>query len=139
MEEKRYQRKILREYLKKLGCGILQDSVWLTPYNPKLTLKTFIDENFPSGSIIVSDIGENGSIGDEDLGDLVSRVYHLDRINQKYEQFIYEHKNKNTFDVSSKFWFLSILREDPQLPFEILPYNWLGDKAYQLIKNNYPS
>ena len=35
----------LRQILKTLGCGLLQESVWLTPYNPKEVLKNFVAEH----------------------------------------------------------------------------------------------
>lgn len=133
--EKRHRdRDLLREYLRKIGCGMLQASVWLTPYNPQQILKKFIEENNLPGTIIVSDIGKDGSVGDEDLDDLVSRVYHLGEINGRYENFIGELREGTLNKVRAHFYFLSILKDDPQLPFEILPYNWLGDKAYKLVK-----
>lgn len=133
-EKKRRARRTLREYLKKLGCGLLQDSVWLTPYNPRDILKNFIKENSLSGSIIVSDIGKDGSIGDEKLEELIKRVYKLDEINERYKSFILEMK-KNKYDKNQAYFhFLSILKDDPQLPFEILPGDWKGDEAYKLLK-----
>ncbi|MBI4066379.1 hypothetical protein HY411_01540, partial [Candidatus Gottesmanbacteria bacterium] len=33
-EERAEDRYLLREYIKRIGCGRLQDSVWITPYNP---------------------------------------------------------------------------------------------------------
>lgn len=133
-EEDRKQRNILRDFLKDLHCGLLQDSVWLTPYNPRPILKKFILEKKISGSIIVSDVGKEGSIGDEDLDDLVTRFFNLDELNERYKAFI-QRLRKNKFNkISATFSFLSILKEDPQLPFEILPYNWMGDKAYQYLQ-----
>jgi len=133
-EKQHEDRDLLREYLRRIGCGMLQASVWLTPYNPKKIVKKFIEENNLSGTIIVSDIGKEGSIGEEDLDDLVNRVYHLNDLNDRYGRLI-EEAREGTFDKTQiHFRFLSILKDDPQLPFEILPYNWLGDKAYQLVK-----
>lgn len=139
VEEKKRQRRILREYLKKLGCGMLQDSVWITPYNPKIVLKKFILDNNLSGSIVVSDIGKDGSIGDEALEDLVYRVYRLEEINKKYEDFISEHRDDDKGISRVYFQFLSILKDDPRLPFEILPQNWAGDKAHRLLLKKIPS
>lgn len=133
-EEARRQRNILRNYLKDLHCGLLQDSVWLTPYNPKSILKKFILEKEINGSIIVSDVGKEGGIGDEDLDDLVTRVFNLNKLNGQYREFIQSLKVSEFDKISANFKFLSILKEDPQLPFEILPYDWLGDKAYQYLK-----
>ena len=130
-EEEGRKRRILRDYLRKIGCGMLQASVWLTLYNPKGVLEKLIKEHDLPGSIIVADVGEKGSIGEEDLDDLVSRVYHLEDINERYKEFIKELKQPDLNKTQAYFLYLSILKDDPQLPFEILPYNWLGDKAHQ--------
>lgn len=138
-EEAKSKREILRECLKGLGCGMLQDSVWITPYNLKIILKKLVLEHQISGSVIVSDLGKDGSIGDEDLDDLITRVYCLDEINEKYKQFIQKLHSGSLNKIQAYFQFLSILKKDPQLPFEILPYNWLGDKACRYLRERYPS
>lgn len=132
-ETKRNDREVLREYLKKIGCGMLQASVWLTLYNPTGVLKDFIKERDLAGAVIVSDIGKDGSIGEEDLDDLISRIYKLEDLNERYERFIYEVKRGELGKAQIVFKFLSILADDPQLPFELLPYNWQGKKAYNIF------
>ena len=133
-EKRANDRDLLREFLKKIGCGMLQASVWLTPYNPKELLREFIEKRKLSGTVIISDIGKDGSVGEEDLDDLIRRVYNLDQLNDRYEDFIYQVKNRRLDKSQIAFQFLSILSGDPQLPFELLPYNWQGKKAYQLFK-----
>lgn len=133
-EKKRRDRDILRRYLRQIDCGMLQISVWLTPYNPTGILKDFIKENDLSGAVIVSDTGKDGSIGDEDLDDLINRVYGLDELNGRYEEFIFVVKEGKLDKAQIAFRFLNILADDPQLPFELLPYNWQGKKAYKLFK-----
>lgn len=137
-EARKNERDLFREYLERIGAGKLQNSVWLIPYNPKKTLEKFIQEKNLIGSIIISDIGEDGSIGEEDLKDLIVRIYKLIEINQRYEEFIYKIKNepKEKKSIANVFKFLAILRDDPQLPFQLLPAWWKGDEAYSLIKKN---
>lgn len=136
IEKRRKERDILRQFLKKIGCGMLQTSVWLTPYNPRGVLKEFIEERKLSGAVIVSDIGKDGSVGEEDLDDLINRVYKLDQLNERYNEFIYEVRKGRLDKTQIAFKFLSILSNDPQLPFDLLPYNWLGNKAYKLFKRH---
>lgn len=138
-EKESVKRLILREHLKKLGCGMLQASVWLTPYSPKEVLREVINQHHISGSIIVSDLGKDGNIGEEDLDDLLSRVYQLENLNERYGAFIQDLKENKLSKTQAFFQYLSILKDDPQLPFEILPYNWLGDKAYQYLEEKIPS
>lgn len=104
------KRNQLRDFLRQLGGGYLQHSVWFTPYNPKTLIKEFINEHNIPGQILVSDLGPDGSIGDKDIKTLKEK-----------QQLI--------------FSFLSILKQDPQLPFELLPDYWLGDEVYLLYKS----
>lgn len=132
-EIKRTDRDILRQYLRQLGCAMMQQSVWLTPYNPREVLQEFIKERNLHGTIIISDIGHDGSIGDEDIKSLIKRIYKLDKINKRYEQFIKRYqKVKATSFAQINFAFLSIVKNDPQLPFALLPDNWLSEDACDL-------
>lgn len=136
-ERKKQERNILRNHLKKLGCGLLQNSVWLTPYNPKNILHDFIEEKNLSGAIIVSDIGKDGSIGEESIDELIKRVYRLDELNLRYKELIDFFENKKVNKIQAEFQYLSILQDDPQLPFEILPRDWMGDKVYQFLNSRH--
>lgn len=136
-EKRKQDREILRKYARKLGMGMLLESVWITPYNPHEVLAEYISEKHLGGVIIVADIGKDGTIGDEDLRSLVSRVYKLDRLNDFYREYI---KNITSAKIKSplqkQFGFLSILSSDPQLPWDLLPDDWQGGKAYKLYKEN---
>lgn len=85
------------------------------------------------GSILVSDIGKDGSVGDEKIEDLLIRVYHLDNLNNRYKEFIGSCQKGAKVGVNLYFSYLSILRDDPQLPFPLLPKWWKGDVAYNLF------
>ncbi|MBI4066757.1 hypothetical protein HY407_00080 [Candidatus Gottesmanbacteria bacterium] len=136
-EKRKQDREILRRYARKLGMGMLLESVWITPYNPHEILAEYISKKHLAGVIIVADIGKDGAIGDEDLRSLVGRVYNLDRLNDLYGEYI---KNITSGDgmnsLQKQFGFLSILSSDPQLPWDLLPDDWQGDKAYKLYKEN---
>lgn len=135
-EERRDDRDLLRETLKRIGCAYLQNSVWLTPYNPKGILETFVEEHSLHGSIIVSDTGTDGAIGNRSLKELVREVYNLDELNDRYKSFLYEF-SKGKKDASADTvaaHYLSILQDDPQLPFELLPLDWRGDEVYEFYE-----
>ncbi len=137
-EERKKDREVLRDYLKKIGCGMLQKSVFLTPYNPKGTLENFVEERGLKASIIISDVGKDGSIGEKDIKTLVREVYHLDELSNDYSGFISEFKDTKkgtTAALKSCFAFVEILEKDPQLPFELLPDGWSGERAYRIFKN----
>ena len=126
-------RHVLRDYLRRIGCGRLQDSVWITPYNPIDTLRVFVEEHRLRGSVIVSDMGRDGSIGEEDIRGLIVRVYELEKLNDRYKEWLEEFDGE-TIDRWAVMLFLSILQDDPQLPFVLLPKWWKGDIVYQKVK-----
>ncbi len=132
-ETKRLDREALRDVIRQLGAGRLQDSVWITPYNPVDALRAFIEKHHLAGSVIVSDLGKNGAIGEEDLKSLVARVWQLDLINDRYEEWLREYKRSDGLDQWLVTRYLSILRDDPQLPFSLLPKWWKGDRAWRLV------
>ncbi len=134
--ERRYaDRQLLREYLKRIGCGRLQDSVWITPYNPIDTIRTFMEERDLAGTVIVSDMGEGGAIGEEDRRELIVRVYNMEELSDRYEHWLHKYPSKLSVDHWVVVQFLSILADDPQLPFPLLPSWWQGIKAYERVKH----
>lgn len=130
------ERNCLREFLKKIGCGMLQRSIWLTPYNPTKLIQEFTEvKNLEEGLILISYLGKDGAIGDADLTELIEKVYHLQALNERYREFLtVDTKKIKPAREKVIFWFLSILRDDPQLPFELLPKDWLGESAYQFFR-----
>jgi len=129
-EEKHKKRDLLRKFLIRIGCKILQKSVWVTLYNPRQLLDGFISRHRIPGMIIISDIGKDGGIGETTIQDLLVRLYSLEKINDRYDEFIKNAREKNKPVKFLLLDYLSILKDDPQLPFELLPDSWLGDKAY---------
>ena len=132
-EKLRRKRDLLRDFTRRIGCAKLQDSVYLTPYDPRETLTTFIQKSKLPGTILVADIGTNGSIGDEDLPALVARVYHLNNLNDRYEEWI-KYVRRHGVDHQAVIEYYAILQDDPQLPFALLRPWWKGDEAYSLVK-----
>lgn len=133
-EVKSKVRDYLRDHLKKIGCGMLQQSVWLTPYNPTILVKQFIEKhNLSDGLILVSSVGKNGTVGQLTLHDLMEMVYKLSSLNQRYTEFIALSNSGKASKTQLIFHFLTILKDDPQLPFSLLPEDWTGDNAYQIF------
>ncbi len=136
------KRDILREFLKRIKCGFLQQSVWLTCYNPKRLIKALVKKHHIPGQILISDLGPDGSVGEKDIKTLLQKTYNLESLNSKYQNFIKRFKkvnNKNSnLRPQAAFSFLSILKEDPQIPFPLLPHDWVGEKAYSLYQKFLP-
>ncbi len=132
-ESRKTDRELLREYLRRIGCAMLQESVWITPYNPIDLVRSFVEEKELSGSVIVSDLGKDGAVGEEDLRALLVRIYKLENLNERYKEWLSFLENSNVIDHHALIRFLAILKDDPQLPFHLLPPWWKGDKAYALV------
>lgn len=130
----------LRVFLKHIGCGLLQESLWMTPYNPKSLINNFITEHKIKGTILISNLGKSGAIGDEDLSDLLNRVYKLNELQKRYEKFIeqFSHSKSTISPFTASIKFHAILKDDPQLPFELLPKHFPCNKAYRLYKKYCP-
>lgn len=135
VEERKSDREVLREHLKKIGCGMLQKSVWLTVYDPSDVLREFIKSRGLTGSVLVSRLGKDGGVGQKGVGELVAEVYDLEELNDRYRKYLNQYSGKKKFSKSAAiFDFLSILRDDPQLPFKLLPDDWAGAHAYKVFR-----
>ncbi len=131
-------RNLIREYIRKTGGGLLQESLWMNPYNPTQILSDFVTEHDIPGSILVSKLGKDGSVGDEKLPDLIHRVYHLDDLAERYESFLnaYTKRDRKTFyPLETAMSYLPILKDDPQLPFPLEPDDFPAARAYQRYLN----
>lgn len=133
-ETRAESRNLLRERLKTLGAASLQQSVWICPYNLESVLDNFVQENNIEGTIILSDTGRDGSIGSESLENLIIRVYKLRALNDEYREFLNLVPKKDAEKPTLAIHYLSILKSDPQLPFKLLPYWWLGDEAHKVYQ-----
>lgn len=131
-ERGRRRRDELRELLKKMGCGMLQASVWITPYNPKQILKKFVHQRGLRGLVILSEVDKDGAIGGESFPSLVWKVYKLGELEERYNQFMRHCKSEDHPAHVVLLEYLAILRSDPQLPFELLPKDWVGREAYEI-------
>lgn len=133
--KKNTERNYLRFFLKKIGCGMLQKSVWITPYNPTELIDQFVKKNELTDLILVSSLGKDGTVGKINFSDLFADVYGLRELNERYKEFIFEYNKGKLTKDQLIFYFLNILANDPQIPFPLLPEEWVGDKAYKLFLN----
>lgn len=127
-------RNLLREHIRKTGGALLQESLWMNPYNPTRILSDFVTEHDIPGSILISKLGKDGSIGDEKLLDLITRVYHLDDLATRYDAFLHaypKHGADRPIPLGAAVTYLSILKDDSQLPFPLEPDDFPAARAFQ--------
>lgn len=132
------RRDAFREKLKKLGFGKLQASVWISPVNYLANIESLVKFYKMENWVIPSVTNKLGRVTSEELAD---RIWHLERVNQRYETFISECKTllkgtedhrPNKFKIQVNY--LRILKEDPQLPEDLLPGDWKGEKAHRFYR-----
>ncbi len=126
-------RDMLREYIRRTGGALLQESLWINPYNPSLLLKEFVDDHEIPGTVLVSKLGSDGTIGEERLPDLIVRVYKLENLAERYEEFLETYKQPPAGIPKTKITidYLAILKDDPQLPFPLLPKDFPAQAAWK--------
>lgn len=133
-EKRRKERNLLREYLRRLGCTMLQASVWVSVYDPRQLVQEWaLDKDFEE-LILVSDVGQDGSIAGKSIQELVYNLYDLDASDKHYRSFTLKYAEKqNSIDpLLLELEWASCVEKDPQLPFELLPSNFSSQTAYQL-------
>lgn len=137
-ETYRLKRNAFREKLKKLGFGRLQDSVWISPYNFLANIESLVEFHDMESWIIPS---VTDKLGREDSQQLAGRVWHLEEINKKYKEFFSKYKKLSqkveelkADKLKIQMEYLNILKDDPQLPEDLLPDDWHGKKAHKLYQ-----
>lgn len=140
-EAYRLKRNAFREKLKKLGFGRLQDSVWISPYNFLANIESLVEFHNMESWVIPS---VTDKLGREDSQELAGRVWHLEEINKRYKKLVSKYKflrKAKDFKLDKlkiQMEYLSILKEDPQLPEDLLPDDWYGKKAHKLYQKLVP-
>lgn len=137
-EKSRDERRYLREKLRELGFGMLQRSVYISPFDVAEDLREYFAEQKLGERVYVL---EAKRLFAEDEGALAEKVWSLEKINDEYEKLLDRWERgrnlkgeakKNLFrEIKSRY--LEILASDPFLPEELLPRDWVGDKVRKLL------
>lgn len=124
------KRDLFRESLERIGCRMIQESVWLSIRDPREEIRPLVDLYRLHGKVIVSCLGKDGSLGEEDINILIERVFKLKQLRKRYEKWLTAlTKIPPSRRDNLTLRYLTILADDPILPKELLPPDWPGDKA----------
>lgn len=135
-ENQKHLRDALRDRLEQIGCGMIQKSVWLSLKDPRKWLSDFVKDYELEGQVIVSHLGQDGAIGEENIESFVGRVFKIKELGERYEDWIKDSKEKEFEQFPElALEYLAILRDDPVLPAELLPDSWAGNKARRIFEN----
>jgi len=133
-EFKRKYRNMLRENLKKLGFGEMHASLWISPFNFLGEVEKIVKDYYLSPYVILS---VSDKVGREESKIFAQKIWKLEELNVAYSNLI--EKAKTAKKEKLIFEYLAILKKDPQLCKELLPENWLGEKAYLIFENCFPN
>jgi len=138
-EEIKAKREILRRKLNSLGFGMLQRSVYITPFNIGEELTEFLEENGLEEYAIVFEMER---LSGESERELANVVWKLDKLFRRYLDFTNKWQGfleKPNSELLKKFdecreEYFSILLDDPGLPPELLPDDWPFYQANKIFK-----
>jgi len=140
-EAQRGVRNALRFELKKLGFGLWQRSVWVSPFDVSTELNSYLRSQNLSGAVQIL-VGKR--VGDLSDREFAAKIWPLEELNQEYASLLNHWKKELQRERSARQRFraaailhgryLDILARDPQLPPELLPPDWAGAEAQKLFK-----
>lgn len=150
-ENKRGLRNDLRKRLTWLGFGRLAPGTWISPHNRRADVEAMVAEL--GAKPYVTYFSSLQLVGGDDR-EIVERCWDIRHINQQYLRFIKRWepefaKRCLAFDrgdelpadqcFAQRFWitheYSPFPRLDPNLPPELLPEGWLGDRAAKMFND----
>ena len=134
-ETSKRKRDRLREKLVSLGFGRFQESVYLSPLDALADLKEYLKSEGLYGQVVVFEAKEMLGISSRAVA---SYTWKLEGLNARYLALIEEAKDLKDTDLVEeeaqlKKKLFSLLAKDPFLPRELLPSEWLRDKARRTV------
>lgn len=149
-ENEREARDRLRQELAWMGFGMLTNALWVSPHDYHHEVEQLADSLGIHSRIELFTARHDGFSRQTDI---VARCWDLSRINARYAAFIDKYKpvyeehcrrltNGDDLDPSQYFVHrFNLIHEyrrfpyiDPELPEELLPSDWCGDKAATLFR-----
>ena len=137
-EAKRGLRDNIRRELTKLGLGILQASVWISPNDIRDDIEKIIKKYNLKGEIKFFDVGRNPNLDKT----IIEKSWNLEELYDDYKQYILRaarilnkiNKDPNQVFTAKKliFEYALILRKDPILPWEYREQDELRKKAHDI-------
>ena len=151
-EIRRGKRDAFRSWLAETGFGLLSSSVWISPFDQEADVIAKIEELDLTGLVALMRCQRVWLPGLNHLGDLAYRVWQLDALASRYQDFnsrveallasLERVEQGTAVDVEALFFEAMdlqgglidiIFSEDPCLPAELLPQDWPSQHTHELI------
>lgn len=144
-EENKRVRELFRDKIKELGFGKFQKSVWVSPYDFLKEFRKFL-KKYQLGDRVI--LLETDKFYAGNLKKLAKKVWQIDKLSflyrELYKDLLYykslkkkcdRNRNLNNLRKRLKKKIIKVYFQDPFLPPEFLPEDWLGEKVKNLAKN----
>lgn len=147
-------RELLRDKLRQLGLGMLQESVWITPHDVSVDLREFLESRGLGEAAFVLEVS---SILAGDQAALVRKIWNLDALEEAYREIVEDaRKLQDMYRASSgrnlqyttgkktelieeerkiRQRYGEVLLSDPCLPKELLPADWPAGEARRAVRD----
>jgi phenylacetic acid degradation operon negative regulatory protein len=144
-ETARKARDAFRRTLRAQRLGCLQKSVWISPDSIIPEWKRLLEETELDEWVLLFESAELGPVDDVEIA---RKVWSLDELSKRYQQFVREHRDlpgqlrragpsgiegelgRSVGRESEKYF--GLLAEDPMLPRDLLPQGFAGIQADNL-------
>jgi phenylacetic acid degradation operon negative regulatory protein len=134
-EPDRVLRDKLRLRLKTLGLSMMQESLYLTPFDILEELHAYLDAE---GLLKYVYIFEAEGVLGTDPKKIAAEVWKLEDLNRLYKKIIFMVHQAGGVEEMEKSElcnrYLDVLAVDPLLPIELLSLDWSAEKVRRMIK-----
>jgi phenylacetic acid degradation operon negative regulatory protein len=130
-EPERVKRDTLRNRLKDLGMGMMQESLYVSPFAMLEELRDYLDAE---GLLSYVHIFEAEGVLGTDPRPIAATVWHLEEINRLYKKIIFTSQQAEEKKNRLVNRYLEVVARDPLLPAELLPLDWAAERVRRLLK-----
>lgn len=140
-EKDRYKREKIRLALLKLGYGMFQKSIYISPFDVAGATRTYLAQEglFEMATVLAAASDELGN-----ARSLSERVFHLSALREQYLGFLRrlqfvvgqqlpEKREQGLRRIRAEF--VNLLSQDPFLPQELLPADWPFSRVRAALSN----
>ena len=129
----------LRHKLEELGFGMLQKSVWISPYHFEEDMREMLTNQQLETEVFVFS-GRKLLAGD--LKEMAEKTWQLSEVNERYQSLLHRIKKAEKLKflrgrkkTIGKIYeeYINTLAKDPLLPEKLLPNNWCRPKLVKTL------
>jgi len=126
---------LLQKKMREMGWKAIRSGVFISPHPTLTPIKKLATDFGISQHLTMMEVERL-----EQEKRSIANIWQLDEINEQYRRFIKQARRlrrKSFWPLRAKELerqFVAIYGDDPHLPDELLPSDWLGKKAYALFK-----